>query len=157
MLGTATAFFALALIVGATAFAAEVTREEYTASAEPICKTSAQANERILGSVQKEVKAGKLKSAAAKFSKASKAQTQALKKLEALPKPAADEARLTKWLGYLKQEAEQFALAGKKLQAGDKAGAEHIVSKLTQIANKANVEVLPFGFHYCRQEPSKFT
>jgi hypothetical protein len=147
----------VAMALAASAFAAEVSRDEYKAAAEPICKTSAKENERILGNVRKEVKTGKLKPAAAKFAQASKAQAGALKKLEALPQPAADEARLGKWLSYLKIEAELFATAGRKLNSGDKAGAEHITSKIAQNANKANVQVLPFEFRYCRQEPSKYT
>jgi hypothetical protein len=144
-------------VLAATAFAAEVSRDEYKEAAEPICKTSAKANERILSGVRKEVKQGKLKSAAGKFSKASKEQSQALKQLQALPQPAADEARLAKWLGYLKTEAELFAQAGRKLKAGDKPGAEHVFAKLTPTANKANNQVLPFEFHYCRLEPQKFS
>jgi hypothetical protein len=147
----------IAMVLAAAAFAAEVSRDEYKEAAEPICKTSAQANERILGGVRKEVKQGKLKSAAAKFSKASKQQSQTLKQLEALPQPTADEARLTKWLAYLKIEAELFEQAGRKLKAGDKAGAEHVFAKLTPNANKANNQVLPFEFRYCRLEPQKFS
>jgi hypothetical protein len=148
---------ALALIVCGAAFAAEVSRDEYKEAAEPICKSNTQANERILAGVRQEVKAGKLKPAAAKFTKASVALKKALRELEAVPRPAADEARLAKWFSYVKIEAELFASAGKKLSAGDKAGAEHIVTQLTQNANKANNEVLPFGFRYCRFEPAKFT
>jgi hypothetical protein len=147
----------IALALAASAFAAEVSRDEYKAAAEPICMKSAKENERILANVRKEVKTGKLKPAAAKFSQASKVQSKSLKQLEALPQPAADEARLGAWLGYLGSEAELFATAGRKLSSGDKAGAEHITSKIAQIANKANVQVLPFEFHYCRQEPSKYT
>ena len=147
----------VAMVLAASAFAAEVSRDEYKAAAEPICKTSAKENERILANVRTEVKTGKLKPAAAKFAKASKAQAAALKELEALPQPVADEARLAKWLSYLKIEAELFATAGRKLSSGDKAGAEHITSKIAQNANKANVQVLPFEFRYCRQEPSKYT
>jgi hypothetical protein len=147
----------VACMLAAGAFAAEVTREEFKAAAEPICKSSAQANERILANVRKEVKAGKLKVPAAQFAKASKEQSAALKKLEALPRPAADEARLEKWLGLLGTEGELFAAAGRKLKAGDKPGAEHVFAKLPRVANEANVQVLPFGFRYCRQEPSKFT
>jgi hypothetical protein len=152
-----TAALALALIVAAAAFAAEVSRDEYKEAAEPICKSNVQANERILGGVRAEVKTGKLKTAGAKFAKASTGQAKALRALEALPRPTADEARLGKWFSYLKIEAELFATAGRKLKAGDKPGAEHITTKLTQNANKANLEVLPFGFRYCRLEPSKFT
>ena len=147
----------IAMVLAASAFAAEVSRDEYKAAAEPICKTSAKENERILANVRKEVKTGKLKPAAAKFAQAAKQQAGALKQLEALPQPVADEARLGKWLSYLKIEAELFATAGRKLNSGDKAGAEHITSKIAQNANKANLQVLPFEFRYCRQEPSKYT
>ena len=147
----------VATVLAASAFAAEVSRDEYKAAAEPICKSSAKENERILANIRKEVKTGKLKPAAAKFATASKSQAAALKELEALPQPTADEARLGKWLSYLKIEAELFATAGRKLSSGDKAGAEHITSKIAQNANKANVQVLPFEFRYCRQEPSKYT
>jgi len=147
----------IAVALAAAAFAAEVSRDEYKAAAEPICKTSAKENERILADVRKEVEKGKLKPAAAKFAKASKVQADALRQLEALPRPVADEARLAKWLSYLKIEAELFASAGRKLNSGDKAGADHITSKIARNANKANVQVLPFEFRYCRQEPSKYT
>ena len=147
----------VAMVLAAAAFAAEVSREEYTASAEPICKTSAQTNERILATVHREVKGGQLKTAATKFAQASREQASALRKLEALPQPAADEARLTKWFSYLKIEAELFGTAGRKLKAGDKPGAEHVINKLVQNVNKANVQVLPFGFHYCLLNASKFT
>jgi hypothetical protein len=152
-----TGLLVVACMAAASAFAAEVSREEFKAAAEPICKASAGANERILANVRKEVKAGKLKVPAAQFAKASKEQSAALKKLEALPRPPADEARLEKWLGYLKVEGELFATAGRKLKAGDKPGAEHVFAKLPRVANEANVQVLPYGFRYCRQEPSKFT
>ncbi|HTT94913.1 MAG TPA: hypothetical protein VMF55_09585 [Solirubrobacterales bacterium] len=152
-----TGMLIVALMLAAGAFAAEVSRDEYKEAAEPICKTSAKANEQILAGVRKEVKQGKLKTAAAKFAKASKAQSKSLKQLEALPQPTADEARLGKWLGYLKVEAQLFEQAGNKLKAGDKAGAEHVFAKLTPNANKANNQVLPFEFRYCRLEPQKFS
>ena len=120
----------VALVLAVTAFAAEVSRDEYKTAAEPICKTSAKANERILSGVRKEVKEGKLKTAAAKFAKAAQEQASTLKQLEALPQPAADEPRLAKWLSYLKLEAELFATAGRKLKAGDKPGAAQVL-KLT--------------------------
>src|SRR6201992_4100446 len=122
----ATAFGSLvfAPVLAASVFAAEVSRDEYKAAAEPICKTSAKENERILANVRKEVKTGKLKPAAAKFAQAAKAKAGARRGRQALPQPAADEARLGKWLSYLKSEAELFAPAGRKLNSGDKAGAE---------------------------------
>lgn len=147
----------LALIFASAAFAVEVSRSEYKAAVEPICKKNTQANERILATVKAEVRSGQLKTAAAKFTKASVELKRTLVELEKVKRPAADEARLGKWFGLVKLEAELFATAGTKLKAGDKAGAEHIVTKLTQNANKANLAVLPFDFAYCRLEPAKFT
>jgi hypothetical protein len=147
----------VALMLAAGAFAAEVSRDEYREAAEPICKAGAKSNEQILAGVRTEVKKGKLKTAAAKFAKASKAQARTLKELEALPRPSADETRLEKWFSYLRIEAELFATAGRKLKAGDKAGAQHVFTKLSLNINKANNQVLPFGFNYCRLNAAKLS
>lgn len=147
----------VALMLVATAFAAEVSREEYKEAAEPICKASAKANEQILAGVRTEVKKGQLKTAAAKFAKASQEQTRTLKELEALPRPSADEARLSKWFSYLKIEAELFATAGRKLKAGEKTGAQRVFTKLSVNINKANNQVLPFSFNYCRLNAAKLS
>jgi hypothetical protein len=159
LLSVAAGLLAVSFLFLATrpAAAGEVTRASYTAAVEPICMSDTKANERILAGVRKEVQTGKLKPAAAKFAQASTALKKALHELEGVPRPPADEARLTKWFSYVKAEAELFAAAGTKLKAGDKAGAEHIVTKLTQNANKANLQVLPFDFRHCRLEPARFT
>lgn len=148
----------LALVGTATfANAAEVSREEFREAAEPICKVDTQANERILAGVRAEVRQGRLGPPAAKFAKAAKALKTALAQLEALPRPTADEARLAKWFGTVKTEAGYFEAVSRKLAAGQKSAAEKLVSKLTVTAGKANNQVLPFEFTYCRLEPSRFT
>lgn len=147
---------ALLLLCGA-AGAEEVTRASYEASVEPICRADTKANERILAGVRGEVLKGRLGPAAAKFSRASTALAKALRELEAVPRPVADEARLAKWFSFVRIEAELFATAARELKEGDKPGAEHIVVKLTQNANKADLQVLPFGFRYCHLEPARFT
>lgn len=149
---TATAFCLLVSLAYA-----EMTRESYKATVEPICKQNAQANERILKGVRKEVKEGKLTLAGSKFLKAGTALKKTYAQLAAVEQPAADVARLTKWLGYVKKEAELFTQAGKALKAHNKHKAQKLVNQLTQNANLANSTVLAFNFHYCRFEPSKFT
>jgi hypothetical protein len=146
-----------ALAVASLASAAEIDRAEYKAQVEPICKTNSKANETILKPVRKLVKEDKLKPAAARFDKASAALKKTLAQLKAVPQPTADEAKLTKWLGYIKTEADLFAKAAKKLRAGQKGAAQQVVNKLTSTANLANSTVLSFEFRYCRLEPSKFT
>jgi hypothetical protein len=145
------------LLVAPVALGAEQTREGYTATVEPICKVNTVANERILDGVQSEVKAGKLKPAATKFSKAASALKKTLTQLKAVPQPTADKAKLTKWLGYIKSEAELFEKTAAKLKAGDKVGAQAMAIRLTHTANLANNQVLGFEFNYCQVDPSQFT
>jgi hypothetical protein len=141
----------------ASAAAGEVTRAGYREAVEPICKTDSQTNERIFAGVKGEVRQGKLKPAAVKFSKAAVALKAAIGQIQKVPAPAADAARLSKWLGKVSNEAGYFEAVAKKLRAGDKAGAEHLVNKLTTEAAAANNVVIPFEFQYCRLEPSRFT
>jgi hypothetical protein len=148
---------ALLAAIAAVAGAAEVSRAGFRESAEPICRTDTQANERILAGVRDEVRAGKLGPAAGRFARAAKALKMALVQLEALPRPAADEARLRRWFATVGTEVGYFEAASRKLAAGQKAAAESYVTKLTVTANKANNQVLPFEFTYCRLEPSRFT
>lgn len=149
----------LALILGGASLATaeEVTRDSYKAQVEPICKTNTEANEKILKGVREEVKKGKLALAGKQFAKAATALKSAYKQIKAVPMPTADTAKLTKWLSYVKQEAELFAQGAKALKAGNKTKAQTIVVKLTHTANLANSQVLSFGFRYCKLNPSKFT
>jgi hypothetical protein len=153
------AAFLTALVLAATAAsatAAETSRGEFVAAAEPICKANTGANERILTKVRSEVRAGELKPAAIAFESAAKALAATLGELKALPRPKADAARLESWFSDIEVEAGLFETTARKLRAGDRAGAERMSAKLTRAAGQANDEVLPFEFRYCRAEPSRF-
>jgi hypothetical protein len=152
----ALAIAALALVTSLAA-AAEVTRDSYREAVEPICQANTQANERILAGVRSEVKSGKLRPAAAQFARAATALKKTQRQLAAVPQPPADAAKLTKWLGSVKLEASLFERIAAQLRAGQKGAAEQTVAKLTSNATQANNQVIPFEFHYCRFEPSRFT
>jgi hypothetical protein len=150
---TIVALLALAI----PALAAEATRDSYATAVEPICQANAQANEKILDGVRSKVKAGKLDAASRQFMTAAKALKRTLAELRAVPRPSADEAKLEKWLGYVKSEAELFEATARKLAANQKIAAQAMVIRLIHNANLANNQVLGFDFTYCRFEPSKFT
>jgi hypothetical protein len=151
------AVLAMTMLAAPFAEAAEVTRESYKEAVEPICKANTEANKRILKGVRAKVRAGKLKAAGRQFGKAGEALKRTHGELAAVPQPPEDEAKLTKWLGYVNTEASLFKKAGAKLKAGNKTAAQTIVIKLQHNASQANNLVLGFEFHYCRFEPSKFT
>src|SRR5690348_18004047 len=109
---------AMLLFAVAAPLALAITRDEYKAQVEPICKKNSEANDKILKTVRKEVKENKLKTAGAKFIKASTALKKTYNELKAVEQPAEDTAKLTKWLGYVKKEAELFNSGGKALKAG---------------------------------------
>lgn len=159
--GRLSAAFAAAVLLTAffasLAMAAETTRDEYKAAVEPICKANTKADEKILKGVRTEVRKGELKPAAAQFAKAATALKKTLAELRAVTQPKADKPELTKWLAYIKAEAELFRSTAQKLQAGDKGGAERMAVLLTREADRANVTVISFEFRYCHGEPSKFT
>jgi formiminotetrahydrofolate cyclodeaminase len=158
MITAAGALAALLLLSVASMAFADLTeeRQAYKAQVEPICKKNREANERVLKGVKKNITAGKLKLASTQFAKGASALKKARTQLLAVPKPSADNARLTKWLGYIKTEISLFEKVSKKLKAGDKRGAQRMAIYLTSTANKANNTVLPFEFKYCRVEPSQF-
>jgi hypothetical protein len=157
LLGALGAVFGL-LLMSSMAFAAtlEEERQTYKSQVEPICKQNRQANERVLKGVKKNIKAGKLKLAGTQFAKGAVALKKARTQLSAVPQPAADEARLTKWLGLIKTEVELFERVSKKLKAGDEHGAQRMALQLTSTVNRANNTVLPYEFKYCHVETSQF-
>jgi hypothetical protein len=156
-----TALFGLALaalaLLTSLASASEVTRYSYREAVEPICQANTNANERILAGVRSEVKSGKLAPAAAQFTRSGKALKKTRTQLAAVPQPPADQVTLTKWLGVVGVEATLFERIAAQLRAGQKSAAERTVAKLNTNANQANNLVIPFEFHYCRFEPSRFT
>jgi hypothetical protein len=152
---TAAALLVLALVP--TAGAAELSREEYTARVEPICKRNTEANRRIFKGAKAEVKAGHLKAASTHFTRAVLAFEKTIKQLKSVPQPPGDEARLAKWFGYLEVESSYLERIGSALASGDKYKAENLSVRLNRNSNLANNTVLGFGFHYCRIDPARFS
>jgi len=153
------AALALTALAASAAFALTSptqTREGYVAQVEPICKQNTKANEQILAGVRKQIKQGKLDAAAGKFGKAATAFAKAVRQLKAVPQPAADAAKLTKWLGILDDETKLLREIGKALAAGNKGKVQMLYVRLTHNGNLANNAVLGFDFDHCLIESSKF-
>jgi hypothetical protein len=148
---------AVALLVTASAaFGEELTREEYVARVEPICKKNSDENSRILKGVKAQVKRGALAPAGKRFVKASGVFGQTVRQIAEVPKPIADEAKLTTWIGYLKLEGTYLRKVGKALEAGSKFKAQRYAVKLNEDNKRANNTVISFGFDHCRIESSRY-
>jgi hypothetical protein len=137
--------------------AAEITREDYIARVEPICKVNVEANSRIFKGAKDEVKAGELKKGSKHFFRAATALAKTIKQIEAVPRPTLDEARLSRWIGLLHKEQSYFQKIGDALAAEDKYKAQNLSVKLNRNSNLANNAILELDFDYCRIDPSKFS
>lgn len=145
------------LVLGITASVAlAIDRAEYVEAVEPICKKDREANESILKDVRRLVKQNKLDLAAKKFSRAARALKRARLELAKVEKPPADAAKLTKWLDYVKTEAELFEAVSRKLAHGEKTAAQKMVVRLVSNAKKTNNLVLSFNFRYCVFDVAKY-
>lgn len=145
------------LLTAPVALGADLSRDEYVARVEPICKANTQANERILKGVRASVKNGSYAKAAGQFNRAATALEKTIGQIEAVPQPGEDEARLGKWLKYVGTEADLLRKAGGALKAHNKVQAQAQVVRLTHNASQANVLVAGFGFTDCKFDPSKFS
>jgi len=137
--------------------AAELSRDEYVARVEPICKANVEANSRIFEGAKEKVKAGKLKQASGHFKRAATALGKTIGQIEKVPQPAADEARLTRWLDLLRVEQGYFKQIGDALAAEKKYKAQNLSVKLNRNSNKANNAILFLDFEQCRIDPSRFS
>lgn len=156
-LGFVGALAVSAVLAVPLAAADELTRDEYVARVEPICKTNVEANSRIFKGAKEEVKAGQLKKGSRHFFRAATALGKTIKQIESVPRPASDEARLKRWIGLLHTEQDFFERIGDALAAGDKYKAQNLSVKLNRNSNLANNAILDFDFHYCRIDASRFS
>lgn len=131
-------------------------REEYVAKVEPICKSNTEANSRILKGVKGQVQQDKLVPAGKRFIRASAALGKAVTQIAKVPQPSADAAKLTKWIGYLKQEKTYLQQIGGALKSKDKYHAQKLAVQLNNNNNKANNTVISFPFKECRIDSSRF-
>jgi len=144
------------LVVAPAALGAEQTREGYVAAVEPICERDTLRSQKILSGAQERIKDQKLVPAGRQFLRVSETFGGAVRKLIAVPRPPADEARLQKWFEFLRIVQSRMRDLGKLLIAEERIKATHASIKLERSSNAANNVSFVFGFRYCRLSRSRF-
>jgi len=151
------ATLALALVLAAVPIVrADTANDEYKQLVEPICKKNVEANKRIFKGAKQEVNRGELKKASKHFFRAATAFGKTIKELAAVPQPAGYETKLGKWLDLLRDEQAIVKKIGQALAAEKRNKAESFSVELNRNTNKANNQVISFGFDYCRLDSSRF-
>ncbi|MFL5872255.1 MAG: hypothetical protein ACJ75T_02110 [Solirubrobacterales bacterium] len=153
-------FIALLLSVsGAVAVAGaaeEITRDEYVAQLEKICKPGSDATERAVRGVRSDVRHERLAVAGRKFAKAKRIFAGTVRSISAVPRPAADRSTLKRWFAALGQEQLYLGQMVDTLRADDVAGFQRVSARFIHEGNKANNAVVSFGFEYCSFKPTRF-
>jgi hypothetical protein len=157
-LGTLAAILVATFVVAPLVHAEEPpTREGYVARVEPLCMASTEASKRILAGVKERRKRHEFKPAGRQFVHASKAFGHGIAQIVAVPRPPADDARLQKWIKYLRIVKGRLFKLGRNLEAGERLQATHGEIALERSANAANNVSFVFRFHYCKLSRSSFS
>jgi hypothetical protein len=160
VLAIAAAVASLSLAAAAAAedpTAAPPTRAEYVTQVEPICQENTEANGQILKNAKFRAQHGEMKRAAKQFIHAAAAFGATVKKIAAVPRPPADDARLLKWFKFLEIVRKDLREVGTALREEDKIRAAHEGIRVQRSSNAANNVGFVFQFHYCRITPSRFS
>ncbi|HEY8083632.1 MAG TPA: hypothetical protein VIE64_08790 [Solirubrobacterales bacterium] len=152
----ATAIAVLVALAPAAHGAEEPTRESFVAQAEPICERSTRLVKGILEGAKEKVDDDRLPPAGRQFIRASAAFGSAIQQIAAIPRPPADDARLLKWLKFLRIVKTRVANIGKALREEDRIRAEHESIRAEQSGNATNNVGFVFEFRSCRLTRSQF-
>jgi hypothetical protein len=133
-----------------------ITLDEYKVQVEPICKRNTETSTTILKGVKTQIQKGDLAPAGRRFIRAAGALGKAVTQIAAVPKPEEEAVKLTKWIGYLKDQKTYLQQIGQALKAGNKYKAQQTAVKLNKSNKRANDTVISFGFNHCRIDSSKF-
>jgi hypothetical protein len=146
---------ALTLTAGVSA-AADVSRPDYVAKLEQICKPRSEATQRAVRGMRSDVRSERLRVAATKFSKAKRIFAHTVSSISTVQRPAADRAILARWFAALGRETVYLGRTAAALRAEDVARFQRVSAQFIHEGNKANNVVVSFGFNYCDFKPSRF-
>jgi hypothetical protein len=149
-LGIAAAIVAATLVVAPLAHGEEQTRESYKTQVEPICQANRKANVRIMSGAKQRVNKGKLEIAGKQFVRVSHSFGGLVKRLAAVPPPAADSHRVERWLELMRLLETRLRTVGKFFKEGKKIKATHESILAERAGLSANNISIVFHFHYCR-------
>ena len=150
------AFLVVAVLAAAAPAAEAPTREEYVERLEAICKPDAEATQRAMKGARGDIRAERLVVAARKFAKATSIFGGTVKRISAVPRPDADNAKLGKWFGYLKRQKSYLGQITAQLRRDHAIKAQRLTARFIHNGNLANNVVLAFGFDWCSFEFSRY-
>jgi hypothetical protein len=136
--------------------AAAPTRAEYVDRLEAVCKPDAEATQAAMKGARADISAERLDAAAVKFARATSIFGATLSEIVAVPRPAADAAKLATWFTYLSRQRSYLGQITAQLRAGNAIKSQRLTARFIHSGNLANNVVLAFGFNSCSFKFSRY-
>jgi len=147
---------ALSIPAATAAVADELTRSEYVARLEKICKPGSEATQRAVRGMRSDIRSERFQLAAGKFSKAQRIFAGTVRSISAVPRPEADRGTLSRWFVVLGREKDYLGRTAAALRAEDIPRFQRVSGRFFQEGSKANNIVVSFGFDYCNFKSSRY-
>jgi hypothetical protein len=154
----AVAIVVLAIAVPTVAVSAttELTRPEYVAQLEKICKPRSDATERAVRGTRSDIQSERLKVAASKFAKAERIFAGTVSSIAKVPRPASDRATLSRWFAALDRETGYLGASAAALRGENLPRFQRVNGQFFRQGSKTNNIVVSFGFNYCAFKPQRY-
>lgn len=146
----------MVLAVAGAGAAEAPTRGSYVDELERICRPDAEATRRAMQGARADVRAERLAVAAEKFGAAASIFSGTVDAMVPVPRPAGDEAKLSRWFGYLRAQESYLQRIAAQLRGGHAIKAQRLTARFIHNGNLANNTVLAFGFDYCSFRFSRY-
>lgn len=131
------------------AAAEELSRKEYVERAETLCKTALDMTTPKLRAARQNLEDEKLKIAGHDYVRAADITRRWGVLIEKIPRPSEDATVLSSWLTEHKRQTIFLRKVGEELLKGKRVRAQSYLARSVNAGNRANKEVLGFGFNYC--------
>lgn len=150
---------ALLLALTATAAvsaAAEVSRPEYVAQLEKICKPGSEATQRAVRGMRSDIRSERFHVAAGKFSKAKRIFDGTVSSISSVPRPKDDKPTLSRWFAALRRESKLLGQTAAALRSENIPLFQRVSGRFFREGSRANNIVVSFGFNYCNFKSSRY-
>lgn len=146
----------MALVAASAAYAESISRDEYVAELESICKPGMKQTQRAMKGARTDVRKERNAVAAGKFDRGASAYESTLNKIAKVPRPEADLAKLKEWFAKLDKQTDYMREMADQLRAGHNIKAQRIFPYFIHNGNQANNLTLSFEFDWCAFRFSRF-
>jgi hypothetical protein len=155
VVGVVTVLALSAPAVAASA-AAELTRAEYVARLEQICKPRSEATQRAVRGTRSDVQSERFGIAAGKFATARRIFVGTVSAISRVPRPLSDRPTLARWFAALGHESVYLGQSAAALRSEDIPRFQRVSGLFFHNGAKSNHIVASFGFNYCAFKSSRY-